>query len=79
MANSSHIVYLPRLAQQITLLSEKGNGVSNTIKFTPMLKLSQGPSFYGINLIGISVGGRKLSIPTSIFSTVGTIIDSGWS
>ena len=57
----------------------KGNGVSNTIKFTPMLKLSQGPSFYGINLIGISVGGRKLSIPTSIFSTVGTIIDSGRS
>nr|XP_023927770.1 aspartyl protease family protein At5g10770-like isoform X1 [Quercus suber]POE91479.1 aspartyl protease family protein [Quercus suber] len=55
----------------------KGNGVSNTIKFTPMLKLPQGPSFYGLNLIGISVGGRKLSIPTSVFSTVGTIIDSG--
>ncbi|KAL4650678.1 hypothetical protein ACB092_01G105800 [Castanea dentata] len=55
----------------------KGNGVSNTTKFTPMLKLSQGPSFYGLNLIGISVGGQKLSIPTSVFSTVGTIIDSG--
>ena len=55
----------------------KGNGVSKTLKFTPLLVLSQGPSFYGLNLIGISVGGRRLSIPTSIFSTAGTIIDSG--
>uniref|UniRef100_A0A2N9F2R8 Peptidase A1 domain-containing protein n=1 Tax=Fagus sylvatica TaxID=28930 RepID=A0A2N9F2R8_FAGSY len=55
----------------------KGNGVSKTLKFTPLLVLSQGPSFYGLNLIGISVGGRRLLIPTSIFSTAGTIIDSG--
>ncbi|XP_030951192.1 aspartyl protease family protein At5g10770-like [Quercus lobata] len=55
----------------------KGNEVSSSLKFTPMLTLSQGPSFYGLNLIGISVGGQRLSIPTSVFSTVGTIIDSG--
>ncbi|XP_050287740.1 aspartyl protease family protein At5g10770-like [Quercus robur] len=55
----------------------KGREVSSFVKFTPLLTLSQGPSFYGLNLIGISVGGQRLSIPTSVFSTVGTIIDSG--
>ncbi|KAL0016562.1 hypothetical protein SO802_003632 [Lithocarpus litseifolius] len=55
----------------------KGNEVSSSIKFTPMLTLSQQPSFYGLNLIGISVGGQRLSIPASVFSTAGTIIDSG--
>ena len=42
-----------------------------------MVMLSLGQSFYGLNLIGISMGGLRLSIPTSVFSTVGTIIDSG--
>jgi hypothetical protein len=54
-----------------------GGGVSNTVKFTPLLTLSRGASFYGLGLTGISVGGRQLSIPTSVFSTPGTIIDSG--
>ncbi|XP_050268215.1 aspartyl protease family protein At5g10770-like isoform X1 [Quercus robur] len=55
----------------------KGNGISSSLKFTPMLPLSRRQSFYGLNLIGISVGGQRLSIPTSVFSTAGTIIDSG--
>ncbi|KAK7826179.1 aspartyl protease family protein [Quercus suber] len=55
----------------------KSREVSSSTKFTPLLTLSQGPSFYGLNLIGISVGGQRLSIPTSVFSTAGTIIDSG--
>ena len=54
----------------------QGNEISSSLKFTPMLTLSQ-RSFYGLNLIGISVGGQKLSIPTSVFSIAGTIIDSG--
>jgi hypothetical protein len=53
------------------------NGVSNTVKFTPLVTVSQDASFYGLGLTGISVGGRQLSIPTSVFSTPGTIIDSG--
>jgi hypothetical protein len=52
-------------------------GVSNNVKFTPLLTLSQGASFYELGLTGISVNGQQLSIPTSVFSTAGTIIDSG--
>ncbi|KAL4650681.1 hypothetical protein ACB092_01G105900 [Castanea dentata] len=55
----------------------KGSEISSSLKFTPMLAISQRKSFYGLNLIGISVGGQRLSIPTSVFSTAGTIIDSG--
>ena len=55
----------------------KGSEISSSLKFTPMLTLSRRQSFYGLNLIGISVGGQRLSIPTSVFSTAGTIIDSG--
>lgn len=54
-----------------------GGGTSKAVKFTPSLVNSQGPSFYFLNLIAISVGGRKLSTSASVFSTAGTIIDSG--
>nr|POE91477.1 aspartyl protease family protein [Quercus suber] len=59
------------------LILGKGSEISSSLKFTPMLTLSQRQSFYGLNLIGISVGGQKLSISTSVFSTMDTIIDSG--
>ncbi|KAK9274342.1 hypothetical protein L1049_019156 [Liquidambar formosana] len=54
-----------------------GKGGSGGGKFTSLLMNSQNPSFYFINLIAISVGGQKLSIPASVFSTAGTLIDSG--
>ncbi|KAK9947240.1 hypothetical protein M0R45_012672 [Rubus argutus] len=54
-----------------------GKGPSNAIKFTPLSTVSQGGSFYGLNVVGIIVGGRQLSISSSIFSSSGTIIDSG--
>ncbi|CAB4296510.1 unnamed protein product [Prunus armeniaca] len=37
----------------------------------------KGESFYGLGLAGIKVGGRQLSIAPSVFSSSGTIIDSG--
>ncbi|WVZ73882.1 hypothetical protein U9M48_022139 [Paspalum notatum var. saurae] len=52
-----------------------GAGSSGFVK-TPMLRSSQAPTFYGVRLQAIRVGGRQLSIPTSVFST-GTIMDSG--
>nr|POE68409.1 aspartyl protease family protein [Quercus suber] len=64
------------LCTQLTS-STRGSEISSSLKFTPMLTLSQRQSFYGLNLIGLSVGGQRLSIPTSVFSTAGTIIDSG--
>lgn len=55
----------------------KSAGTSSAIKFTPLSKSGQGTSFYGLDIVGISLGGRKLSISTSTFSNAGTIIDSG--
>ncbi|BBH01655.1 Eukaryotic aspartyl protease family protein, partial [Prunus dulcis] len=47
------------------------------VKFTPLTTVSQDPSFYGLNLVGISVGGHKLWISPSVFLSSGTIIDKG--
>ncbi|KAE8733259.1 hypothetical protein F3Y22_tig00001425pilonHSYRG00009 [Hibiscus syriacus] len=55
-----------------------GNGrVSKSVNFTTLSTIPQGESFYGINIIGISVGGKKLSISASVFAGSGAIIDSG--
>ncbi|KAL6295889.1 hypothetical protein ACE6H2_004031 [Prunus campanulata] len=55
----------------------KGGGSSNAVKFTALSTVSQGNSFYGINVVGINVAGTKLPISASVFSSSGTIIDSG--
>ncbi|CAJ2639859.1 unnamed protein product [Trifolium pratense] len=47
------------------------------VKYTPFSTVSQGNSFYGLDISGISVGGTKLPISSSIFSSGGAIIDSG--
>nr|DAD24982.1 TPA_asm: hypothetical protein HUJ06_026446 [Nelumbo nucifera] len=56
--------------------SQAGTG-STSIKYTPLVIDLNAPSFYVVQLIGISVGGRNLSIPPSVFKSPGTIIDSG--
>ncbi|KAF8019810.1 hypothetical protein BT93_G0487 [Corymbia citriodora subsp. variegata] len=55
----------------------KGSVVSTSVSFTPLSTVSQGAIFYGIDITGISVGGKPLSIPSTVFSNAGTIIDSG--
>ncbi|KAF9662033.1 hypothetical protein SADUNF_Sadunf18G0011000 [Salix dunnii] len=52
-------------------------GCSDTknAKFTPLSTISAG--FYGLDFTGISVGGTKLAISASVFSTAGGLIDSG--
>ncbi|KAL5718842.1 hypothetical protein ACHQM5_011704 [Ranunculus cassubicifolius] len=53
-------------------------GVPSTgAKYTPLVTDSRGSSFYFLNLQGISVAGKVLSIPSSTFTVGGTIIDSG--
>ncbi|GAY44390.1 hypothetical protein CUMW_081810 [Citrus unshiu] len=54
-----------------------GPGIKKSVKFTPLSSAFQGSSFYGLDMTGISVGGEKLPIATTVFSTPGTIIDSG--
>lgn len=52
--------------------------VPSSIKYTPLSSSdSQRSSFYGIDIIGLTVGGQKLQIDSSVFSTAGAIIDSG--
>ncbi|KAK8602619.1 hypothetical protein V6N13_057749 [Hibiscus sabdariffa] len=53
--------------------------ISKSVKFTTLSTIPQGESLYGINIVGISVGGKKLSISASVFTSGGTgaIIDSG--
>ncbi|KAL6633652.1 hypothetical protein ACP70R_026323 [Stipagrostis hirtigluma subsp. patula] len=53
-----------------------GAGSSSGFVRTPMLRSSQTPTFYGVRLQAIRVGGRQLSVPASVFSA-GTIMDSG--
>ena len=36
-----------------------------------------GPTFYYVAMTGIKVGGHLLSIPETVFSTAGTLVDSG--
>ncbi|OEL35359.1 Aspartyl protease family protein [Dichanthelium oligosanthes] len=43
---------------------------------TPMLRSSKVPTFYGVLLQGIMVGGKQLNVAPSVFS-VGSIMDSG--
>ncbi|XP_021805295.1 aspartyl protease family protein At5g10770-like isoform X1 [Prunus avium] len=55
-----------------------GGGSANGIKFTKLTTLSErASSFYGLGLTGISVGGRQVPVASSVFSSSGTIIDSG--
>ncbi|XAR71471.1 Nepenthesin [Bertholletia excelsa] len=49
----------------------------NALKLTPMTVNPKAPSFYFIEVKGIKVGGQALPISQSVFSTAGTIIDSG--
>ncbi|KAH9760213.1 Aspartyl protease family protein [Citrus sinensis] len=61
----------------LTFGKAAGNGPSKTIKFTPLSTATADSSFYGLDIIGLSVGGKKLPIPISVFSSAGAIIDSG--
>ncbi|KAJ4799524.1 Eukaryotic aspartyl protease family protein [Rhynchospora pubera] len=44
--------------------------------FTSMVRKTDSPSFYYINLIALKVGGKLLNISSTVFSA-GTVIDSG--
>ncbi|XP_066369326.1 aspartyl protease family protein At5g10770-like [Miscanthus floridulus] len=68
---------LPALNSQAGFLS-LGAPSANTsaFVFTPMGHLPGWPTFYMVNMTGISVGGKPLDIPQSAFRG-GMIIDSG--
>ncbi|BFG17989.1 hypothetical protein CerSpe_042640 [Prunus speciosa] len=71
---------LPSTSSSTGHLTFGNGGSTNGVKFTKLITSSQNESassFYGLGLAGINVGGRQLSIAPSVFSSSGTIIDSG--
>ncbi|PWA84852.1 aspartic peptidase A1 family [Artemisia annua] len=66
----------PSTASSTGYLTFGSSGAASGVKYTPLLT-SQGDSFYGLDLNYIYVGGTKLPISPSVFSTSGMIIDSG--
>ncbi|KAI6677989.1 hypothetical protein NL676_038785 [Syzygium grande] len=55
----------------------KDGGAPSSVSFTPLSKVREDSEFYGISIVGISVDGNPLSIPSTVFSSGGAIIDSG--
>ncbi|KAI3453986.1 hypothetical protein Pfo_010649 [Paulownia fortunei] len=67
---------LPSTSSSTGHLTLGKSGVSSSVKFTPFAS-SQGTSFYFINILSITIGGRQLPISQSVFKAAGSIIDSG--
>ncbi|KAI7988497.1 Aspartyl protease family protein [Camellia lanceoleosa] len=53
------------------------SSAGSSLQFAPLLSKSKDPSSYYVDIIGIKVGGKTLSISQSVFKTPGSIIDSG--
>ncbi|KAI6677993.1 hypothetical protein NL676_038789 [Syzygium grande] len=53
------------------------SGAPNSVSFTPLSTVPQSSQFYGISIVGISVQGNPLSIPSTVFPSRDAIIDSG--
>ncbi|KAG1363835.1 Aspartyl protease family protein [Cocos nucifera] len=68
---------LPASSSSSGYLAFGGGGAPSNVKFTPMLSVSNMPSFYFVNLVAIRVGGKQLRINPRVFSTGGTLLDSG--
>lgn len=67
---------LPSSSSSTGYLTFGKGKISNNVKYTPFAK-SQDASLYFIDILDIYVGGTRLYINPIVFSSVGTIIDSG--
>jgi len=47
------------------------------VQYTAMIKKPQYPSFYFVELASINIGGYVLPVPPSVFTSNGTLLDSG--
>ncbi|KAH7689228.1 Aspartic peptidase A1 family protein [Dioscorea alata] len=68
---------LPSTSSSTGYLTFGGGGAPANLKNTKMLTDSSMATFYFLGLQSISVDGTQLSISPTVFSNVGTIIDSG--
>ncbi|KAJ6811347.1 aspartyl protease family protein-like [Iris pallida] len=72
---------LPPTSSSAGRLAFGSGSLPSDVQYTPMLSPSSGGGggqpFYFLELVSISVGGKKLAISAAVFSNAGTIIDSG--
>ncbi|KAG4920794.1 hypothetical protein JHK84_049637 [Glycine max] len=68
---------LPSTSSSTGHLSFGPAATGRYLKYTPFSTISRGSSFYGLDITAIAVGGVKLPVSSSTFSTGGAIIDSG--
>ncbi|XP_028768320.1 aspartyl protease family protein At5g10770-like [Neltuma alba] len=68
---------IPSTASEVGYLTFGGVPASDDIIYTPFSSIPQSSSFYALDLTGISLAGASLSIPSSVFSSVRVLIDSG--
>ncbi|XP_058112051.1 aspartyl protease family protein At5g10770-like [Magnolia sinica] len=68
---------LPSSANSPGHLTFGANTIPSGAKFTPLPADQNSQSFYFLILIGISVSGKPLPIPSSMFSSRGSVIGSG--
>ncbi|CAI0376581.1 unnamed protein product [Linum tenue] len=54
-----------------------GHVSTTSVKYTPLTTVPGGANFYTVDITSITVGGEKLPIPATVFSTAGAVIDSG--
>ncbi|KAF8023300.1 hypothetical protein BT93_F0715 [Corymbia citriodora subsp. variegata] len=53
----------------------KDDRAVSSVRFTPLSMVSS--QFYGIRILGITLGGKRLPIPSTVFSGRAAVIDSG--
>ncbi|XP_037445105.1 aspartyl protease family protein At5g10770-like [Triticum dicoccoides] len=58
-------------------LSIGSTPVTGQVQYTAMIQKSSYPSLYFVELVSINIGGYILPVPPSIFTSTGTILDSG--
>lgn len=78
-ANKYHKVFsycLPPSDRSTGYLRFGDKNLPSSVQFTPMSSSFQGTHYYGLDIVDIGVGGERLSIDRSVFTTSGTVIDS---
>lgn len=68
---------LPSTSSSATGYLSLGPAAPANARFTPMLTRTDTPSFYYLDLVGVKVAGRAIPVPSTVFRTAGTVIDSG--
>ncbi|KAL5782966.1 hypothetical protein ACOSP7_007995 [Xanthoceras sorbifolium] len=66
---------LPSSSSNTGHLTFGSHSLPQAIKYTKLITTHS--TLYGLGLIGLGLGGKKLSIPESVFKQSGTVIDSG--